>query len=210
MKKRYLIPLILILAVTLLLPSCSNKPASLSDRGQQVVSLMDEMIKSEEYAKAYASFAGTEKLLEELRSHDRSNPTAVYELSVPLENLLPASVDTDKMSDALADYLRGSTYVSFASKLQIKGGYSEALSLVSMYAAQITFTESGLKEETVYLYVFEEGYPITVSFIPGEDGAVRAIGYLILLNDFATDDEKTIEASCTASGVYGVKAKKVK
>ena len=209
MKKRFLILPILMLTFTLALSSCAVRASSLTDRGQRVISLMDEMIKSEEYSKAYVSISGTEDLIEDLRFADRSEPTAVYELSVSLENLLPASVDVDKMSATLADYLRGATYVSFASKLQDKDSYYN-IAVSSIYTAQITFSDSSVKDEVVYLYVFEEGYPIIVSFVPGEDGAVRAIGQLLLIDDFATDDEKTVENSCALSGVFGVEAKKIK
>ena len=209
--KKISLCLIPILLFTLIFPfvSCSKEPTTLIDQGQKIISLMDEMIKSEEYAKAYVSIANTDAIIKELREQDRTEPIAVYKLTVPAESLVSSNIDMDKMSDELEKYLIQSSYTSFASKLQLQGSYSENVTVSAMYATHSNFVDAELKIETVYLYVFEDGYPISVTFLPGENGAVRGTGHLILLSLFDASDADAIEKSCTIYGIPGVKATKI-
>ncbi len=60
-----------------------------------------------------------------------------------------------------------------------------------------------------YFYTFfEKGYPIVGSFICDGDGAFRAVGYLIINDDFITDDASSIKESCEALEIEGVTVNK--
>ena len=61
------------------------------------------------------------------------------------------------------------------------GADSDRISLSAMLTATELFTCEGIRENTVfhYLYVFQEGLPIIVTYRTGRDGAVWASGKLL-------------------------------
>ncbi|MBQ1211919.1 MAG: hypothetical protein IIX69_00695 [Clostridia bacterium] len=202
MKRRLLI--IFVTAFLLLsLYSCNTSDKPLEKAGEEVIALMREMTVSEEYEKLYGLHLDYGNAVAKLREGDYTEASAVYELDVPVGSMLSVEMN----SDNLEEYVTSAAYVSFASRVNQAAGV-EALSVAAAYSAQITFVNTELKENTVYLYVFENGYPITVAFIPGEDGAVRAVGYFMLNDSLLVESSDDIENSLADLGVVGVKATK--
>ena len=202
MKRRLLI--IFVTAFLLLsLYSCNTSDKPLEKAGEEVIALMREMTVSEEYEKLYGLPLDYGNAVAKLREGDYTEASAVYELDVPVGSMLSVEMN----SDNLEEYVTSAAYVSFASRVNQAAGV-EALSVAAAYSAQITFVNTELKENTVYLYVFENGYPITVAFIPGEDGAVRAVGYFMLNDSLLVESSDDIENSLADLGVVGVKATK--
>ena len=142
-----------------------------------------------------------------IKNGDYSNPSAVYKLSVPADALMQVDTDLDKLSTDLKEYVHSATYISFASRINQSAG-STSLAVASALSAQNSFMCEGIKDNTVLLYVFDSGYPIVVSFIPGESGSSRAIGYFIINDNFMCGSAREIEESCAIAGVKGVEAKK--
>lgn len=202
MKRRLLI--IFVTAFLLLsLYSCNTSDKPLEKAGEEVIALMREMTVSEEYEKLYGLPLDYGNAVAKLREGDYTEASAVYELDVPVGSMLSVEMN----SDNLEEYVTSAAYVSFASRVNQAAGV-EALSVAAAYSAQITFVNAEVKENTVYLYVFENGYPITVAFIPGEDGAVRAVGYFMLNDSLLVESSDDIENSLADLGVVGVKATK--
>lgn len=203
MKNRVVIAVVAVFALVCSLSSCKIADKPLEMAGGEVIALMKEMIASEEYEALYGLAESYSQTVSKLREGDYTEASAVYELDVPVGSMLSVEMN----SDNLEEYVTSAAYVSFASRVNQAAGV-EALSVAAAYSAQITFVNAEVKENTVYLYIFENGYPITVAFIPGEDGAVRAVGYFMLNDSLLVESSDDIENSLADLGVVGVKATK--
>ena len=202
--KHYMISAILIFAL-LLNVSCSSGGRTPKACGSAVVSLMADMAMCDDYAALFNLPAAYDETIAKLRSGDYSKPSRIYLLTVPEEKLLGLSI-SDISSDPLADYLRSSACISLASAINQYCGV-EALSVSSAYAAQMTFSCPSIDHNCAYLYTFENGVPIVVFRLPGEDDSLRAIGYFLFNEALETDSAAHIEESITKMGIIGVKAK---
>ena len=180
---------------------------TLSEQGTEVIALMSEMVKNENYAALYNLSNVYAETVNRVREGDYATPSAVYELTVSKDHLPGVSVDPSDFSDDLYAYVVSAATVSFASQINQKGGDS-SLAVSSMFAASMSFVNETVKEDTLYLYVFENGCPVMVSFLMGEDSSFRATGYFIINDAFQTDSAESIQASCKELGIEGVKVQK--
>lgn len=204
MKRKLLIGLLIGVMLITMLPSCGGASTSLAECGEEVISVMADMVENEDFRSLYHIPAEHEETIQKLRDGDYGKCKAVYELSIPEEELLEAhasDIEWENFSEELYEYLCSTVYVSFATR--INRGY-DAMIASSIYVAQKTYVSREAEGNKVYVYTFEKGCPITVTFVAGEDGSVRAIGYFIINDDFLTDDESSIEKSCKVLGIEGV------
>ena len=203
MKKRLIITAFICILL-MLFTSCSGGIGDklLNDQGKQVVSLMAEMVKSDKYKHIYA-ISTYDEVIDRLREGDYSTIASVYELSVPITELLGAYID-NALSPELSKHVSGVAYSSFASRLNMASG-NNALAASSLFAAQTSFFHLVSNDHKIYLYTFQRGYPIAVTFIAGDD-SYRAFGYFIINDEFKTDSEQAISDSCKALGINGVTA----
>ena len=171
---------------------------------------MDEMVDSENYGSLYNLPAAYDKTISNLRNGDYSKSSAVYELSIPEDELfesIDTSIDKESFSEDLYKHVCSSAYLSLASRITQKGGV-EAISVSTAFSAQKSFVNKEMDANKIYLYVFENGCPILITFVAGEDGSFRAVGYFIINETFVTDDEHSIIESCKALGINHVTVKK--
>ncbi|MBQ8441596.1 MAG: hypothetical protein IJX19_13110 [Clostridia bacterium] len=204
--KRKLFAILLVCSLLMtVFASCKTKSDALIEAGEDVISLMVEMLESEEYASMYGLSDRHSETLDKLRQGDYSKFSSVYELSIPEEELLEKlDIDEKDFSKDLYQYLCSSSYGSFASRVNMEANV-EAISVSSAFAAQKVFVDKKVDENKIYLFVFEKGCPIVVSFITEEDGAFRVSGQFIINDRFVTDDEDSIQESCKAFGFDNVK-----
>lgn len=207
MKRRFFAGLIVCVLVISLFTSCNVNSKSLTECGEDVIDLMVEMIESEDYKALYNLPKECDEILNNLRETDYSEFLAIYEISIPEDRLLDSSVKKENFSKDLYNYISSSAYVSFASSINTKSGSSAAI-VSSAFAVSKSFAKKNMNENKIYLYVFENGFPIAVSFISDGDGVFRATGNFIINDKFVTDNEDSIEDSCKDFGILGVKAKK--
>ena len=200
MKNRFIV-LFVAFFLVLSLCSCNTSDKPLEKAGEEVIALMREMTVSEEYEKLYGLPDSYSQAVARLREGDYSNAKALYELEIPTS----AFSDTNGISGKLGEYVNSALYLSLANRINQKAGV-EALSVSAAYSAQISFVNTSLKENTVYLYVFDNGYPVFVTFLPGEDGSVRAVGYFIINESFAAESADRIAESFASVGISGVTA----
>ncbi len=86
---------------------------------------------------------------------------------------------TDGLSEELQELYRIQSAVGLSGYLSLNAGAdSDRISLSAMLTATELFTCEGIRENTVfhYLYVFQEGLPVIVTYHVGRDGAVQATG----------------------------------
>ncbi len=207
MKRKLIAGLLSCVVLVMLFASCNKEPSTLTECGTEVISLMAEMIESEDYQSLYNLSAAYDEAISKLREGNYAKSIAVYELSVPMEALLDTAVSEDAYSEDLYQYICSSAYMSLASRVN-QSSDVEAVVVSTVFCAQKSFVNENSVGNKIYLYVFESGCPIALTFATDGDNIVRAVGHFILNDAFLTDDEQSIEESCEALGIKGVTVKK--
>lgn len=210
MKKLLIFILIFALSIAALV-SCDEPEESVNGKtarecSDNVVSLMGEMVNSDKFANLYGISYSYKDKIELLKSGDYTKVSAVYELSVTDETFFSGFESFDETSDELAAYVRSNMLPTIATRINQRDGVS-TLAVASTYTATQSFVCPELKSDTVYLYVFESGCPILVSFVIGEDGAVKVTANFIISSDFKLDNAAEIEASFKNFGLKGITVK---
>lgn len=190
-----------------MLSSCAAKDKFLKNCGEDVISMMAEMLESDEFAEVYEVPDQLMETISKLSDGDFQEIDEIYELIIPVDQFTETSFDEDDFSEDLYQYVCSSAYVSFANRINVQSG-NESLAASSMYCAQKCFTNRKLEENTIYLYVFEDACPIAISFTMSGKDTIRATGYFIINDEFDTDDEDSIRKSCKNFGFSGVTVEK--
>jgi len=207
MKNKLLTVFLCLALLTGVLSSCATKDKFLKECGEDVISMMVEMLENDEYKEIYGVSDQYDETISKLREGNYEKRAEIYELTVPIDQLLEKSFDEDDFSKDVYTYLCSSAYTSFVSRINIASGV-DSVATSSMFTAQKCFTNNKVEENTIYLYVFEDAYPIAVTFTVSGDNTLRALGNFILNDEFDTDDEDSIKKSCKDLGISGVKVNK--
>lgn len=174
-----------LLAVLCSCGSQGGRGKSLREHGLDVVSLMEEMVKNDDYGKLFLSSDDLEAIRKKIAGGDYTSPENVYEISIPsFQEVFSYLGEADAIAslpDSLKKYLDSKSSSTLLNQLNAQEGVAP-LAVASVYAAGKTFAAGKQKEDTVYLYTFRDGYPIAVSFTSGEDGTMTASG-LFLINE---------------------------
>lgn len=148
-----------------------SKDDELYESGLELISVMNEMIQSDEYAKIFFSSTNSvESILETVNTNDYDSPTAVYRINLPrnTESLLNLSGDSKEMWNDLSNDLKKQlkNRFSFSSiPTMINGAKgSSFVAFTSAYTAADIKEKINLDKNTTFLYVFEKGTPIAVTF----------------------------------------------
>jgi len=198
----------------MLLPACGSKhkdekelssQAELYDTGMELISTMDEMLKSEEYKALFVSGNGLDSVIDTVNTDDYGSPVAVYRISMPEEKKLLKTMgysdSWNKLSDNLKEQVKNRlSFSSIATIINGTFGGSEKLAFSSAFIASDKLDTLTLEEPTTFLYIFEKGTPIAITF--NEYGAVT--GQFIFIED--TDTLSKVKSifrhyNCTVSEV---------
>lgn len=175
--------------------SASEKEKSLYEHGMDMVALLDEMVRSDAYGEMMGNPDGFGDVVERIREGNYTEPAAVYQMEISAgildEAILDISPDDSDFSDVLWESLRHKWIGNLVFQINAYSGVSY-VAASSVYTADKVFTGSELSEDTVYIYTFEEGFPIMVSFIAGEGKVVEASGSFVLYEETEGEDEKDI------------------
>ena len=190
-----------------LFTSCNVGSKSLTLCGEDVISLMSEMIENDYYISLYSSPNTYKEQINSLRQGDYSKSSAVYEIKVSENELMGGTVNKEEMSDELYQHLCSMAYTSFATRVNQASGI-EAIAVASIFTAQKIYANNEADANTIYLFVFEKGRPIAVTFVTNNDGALRAVGHFIMNDAFNTENENSIKESCKSLGLNDITVKK--
>ena len=173
-------------------------------QGLDLVSLISEMTSSDSYSFIYGASTNEDlaNVMDSIRKQDHTVPSDVFEIRTDLQELVVnmASDQSIQISERLMDYLRKRIVISIPSMLNAKMGYEQA-AVASMASAGKTFLEEGLSESMSFLYVFEDAFPVMVSFVPGENSTISANASFVLDERFSTTEPKEIEDLINESGI---------
>ncbi len=146
---------------------------SLVERGLEMTAAMAELAGSEMYRAAITSADGPRSVIATMAAGDYSAPKAVYAVSMSEDVLRSLLGIEGELSETLSAYLVGKAYTAISNIITShRGAETIAASASVIYSESFVF--EGLEKPTLYLYQYEGDYFVTVSFLPGEDGAVSA------------------------------------
>lgn len=173
-----------------MLTGCGGSGKTLYEHGMDVVSDMYAMASDSDYAEAMLGSMNDEisQLAELIGDGGYSAPEAVYEIG-PAEEVLEELLDSAdmKLTEEQERIIAARLYGSVASQINSAYGVS-AIAASSAFSGSKLFVADEAVNGTMYLYVFEDSYPVLVVFTQGEDGATAASGTFLLGEDYAEAD----------------------
>lgn len=180
---------------------------SLEQYGMDVINLMDEMLRSDEYLTMMTSAAEFQDIVEEMRTGDYAEPENVYKIAIPndvLGSMLQVlGEDTgvlDGMSDTLYKALNKKVAAGMVNQLNAQAGVTH-LALTSIFTANKVFVSDEADQDYIYLYTFENGYPIVVTFTMGEGGAVTASGSFFMNEEISFESVDEVKSLLEQVGI---------
>lgn len=167
---------------------------SLYEQGLSVVSLMAEMIRSEEYVQLYTGSSEILEIVQGIGTGDYGKPKAVYALTVSDETLLGmAELNNVNLSEKLKSSLKSRVLGSLITRINGMSGVSN-LAASSVCTMGKTFVNKDVTENQIYIYTYENAKPVAVTFTMGEAGSVSASGTFVLYDEFTCGSAEEIKA----------------
>ncbi|MBR0026173.1 MAG: hypothetical protein IJP37_03335 [Clostridia bacterium] len=195
--------LIMLCSLTACAQPVEDEKPSLEVYGMEVISMMEELVKSEFYGNAMSGNSEIHAAAQPAAAGSYEECTAIYKITVPsLQSQLELEgedISTQGFSEELMRFLENRNVSALISQLNaLSGAY--AIAAASMYTASKTFVSDELTESMIYIYAFEEGVPAAITFLKGEDNTVSAGGQFLLLEDFPTDSAEAIRSFLLSAG----------
>ncbi len=212
MKRALLI--LTILAICIGMVSCGDTSRSELERGGEIVEIVSEMVKNEDYAKAVLGNTGLYgEVLEKVKNIDFTKISAIYELEFSEKELLKKLVakngSIDNLSGPLKDRFVSGIGSSIAGYVSSKAD-SDNIVASSVFFANKVFVDKNIRESKYLLYAFEAGCSMLISIVPHEGGAVVATGRLILNEALVCESADRVTSSFKALGLDSITANKIK
>ncbi len=162
-------------------------------QGLDVISLMDTLAADETYISLIAVDGAVREILAAKCGGRHGVPQAVYEVDVPdpllaamPENTIGVIGREKWQSGRLKDYLKAEMHSVLPMHINAMGG-AYVLAAANACTAQEAFMDEKLRQCVSYLYIYRNGVPAFVTFIPGKDGAAIACGTFILQEEAMED-----------------------
>lgn len=190
------------------------RQATLYEQGLSLAALMREKAESSEYrAIVLGDNVGLDAMVRELGAGDVSKPTAVYRLSGDFSffgSMMLSSVSRgENISPSIKREIAARLLSSFAMMWTGMKTGTTAVAAASLLQSQSVFVCDELSENCAYVYTFQEGYPVAVSFIKGDGGAVLADASYVVDEDFPTSLEAMLDAIAEESGRNVLRLEKI-
>ena len=194
MKKKILVVLFVILILSLTACGSKKEQVSLYERGLEVVDLLDEMADSQSYVQMFTGNTQISEVIQSNTNGDYSKPQAVYEVVLQKDNYqgLLGNEDTQRaMSDELERIMEKKVNASLITQMNAYGG-SENLAASTICTTDIFFVNSEIKEDVIYIYVYENTAPVAITFLQEGNDIVSANGTFLFGEELVNLTEETI------------------
>lgn len=214
-RKSVFVAGILALAMSVSPCFCAKK-MSLVERGLSLASLMSEKAGCEEYVKIFIGSKSElmEEYIKEIASADVSKPTAVYKISGDFSAFAgvfrPLFGWSDEISPRIKKELADSVFSSLPKIWTSSKANAAGIAAVSLLASSAVFVSRELDENCVYVYTFPNAYPVSVSFVRGDDNAVFASAAFVLDRDFPESLGKMLGVAKENGASPGIRLDKIK
>lgn len=196
MRKSFII-IAMITMFIILLSGCSikdeNTDTLLYVKGLELVEKMDKMVKSEEYLNLMSVSPELVETIKRIGEDKYFEPKMVYKITIS-EKATEALYKGFKIAE-LPEELRKEVNRRLITGIPyqinaFKGSVFVAASSVA--ATGDSFISDGLKNNTIYIYIYEGEYSAMVSFFPGDENIVSTFASFVIndsLNQITSDSE---------------------
>ena len=194
MKKKVLVVLFVILILSLTACGSKKEQLSLYEQGLEVVALMDEMADSQSYVQMFTGNTKISELIQSNTKGDYSKPQAVYEVVLQKDNYqgLIGNEDTQTtMSDELERIMEKKVNASLTTQINAYSG-SENLAASTICTVGISFVNNEVKEDVIYIYVYENTAPVAITFLQEGNDIVSANGTFMFGEELMNLTEESI------------------
>ena len=194
MKKKFIVILTVITILSLTACGTKKEQVSIYEQGLEVVALMDEMADSQSYVQMFTGNMQISEVIQSNTSGDYSEPLVVYEVVLKNDNflgLLGNDETQERMSDELKEIINKKINASVITQLNAYGG-SENLAASTICTAGISFVNNEVKEDIIYIYVYENTAPVAVMFLQEGNDIVSANGTFMFGEEFINLTEEGI------------------
>ena len=167
---------------------------TLYGHGQDVVSVMVEATLLEEYVQTYTGSTEIVEIVQSIGTGDYTTPKAVYCIKVSDETLIGLAEvgNMDGASESLRDTIKDRVFGSLMTQINGMSGVNN-LAASSVCTMGKTFVNEEVTENQIYLYTYENGKPVAVTFVVGEDGSVSASGTFVMYDAFTCGSAEEIK-----------------
>ena len=194
MKKKVLVVLFVILILSLTACGSKKEQLSLYEQGLEAVALMDEMADSQSYVQMFTGNTKISELIQSNTKGDYSKPQAVYEVVLQKDNYqgLIGNEDTQTtMSDELERIMEKKVNASLTTQINAYSG-SENLAASTICTVGISFVNNEVKEDVIYIYVYENTAPVAITFLQEGNDIVSANGTFMFGEELMNLTEESI------------------
>ena len=174
--------------------STKTDEKSLYEHGLDVIAVMTEMTQSESYVETYTGNGEIKEIVQIIGEGDYTIPKAVYAITASTEQIA-AYAGLDSLSNASDELQKTMENKFIAALISQVNGMSGAMNLAaaSVCTAGKTFVSDRISENVIYLYIFDDAHPISITFTCGEDSTVSASGMFVIYDEFTCDNAEEIE-----------------
>ena len=198
MKKT--IAFVLVLTIILGLAACgaaneAKESKSLYAHGLDVVSMLSEMTRSENFIGIYTANSEIKDIILALGENSYEQPDEVYAITVPEDTLtgMAELSNLEGASEELKSYLMQRVISSLMSQINAMSGV-ENLAASSVCTVGKSFVSENATENVIYIYTYEGTAPVAVTFTLGEDHSVSATGTFIFYDGFTCGSAVEIQS----------------
>ncbi len=215
------ITLCLIILSSSVLFGCGSKATDdkLIKAGLESAAFMKEAVCSETYRNLIRSTIDNEPdKVEVVSNEDVSNVKAVYEIIMDPETVLKVVwyLDDEKfndfknLSDQLQEKLISGAYTSFPSWINSSTSGFSALSFATSFANRDTIVCKSLKETRNFVFVFETGYPIWITYTPEVAGTVSYTSFWIVSDCSQIDSVESLMQVLQINNIPSLEVEKIR
>ncbi len=186
----------------------NTKENKLIEQGLKLTSLIKEKAGSKEYiAMFFGPQSQLTEFLPDLTSADYTNPSAVHCLSgdfTQISTLLMSEVqeaDFSSISEIMGKDISQRILSVIPNMWNSMSSGPSGIAMANVLSSSSVFVCKELKEDCMYIFSFGEAYPVAVSFLCGEDGAVLAKASIVLDEDFMSSLEEILSEISPESGI---------
>ncbi len=173
----------------------SNK--SPYEQGLELIELITEMAENEAYIKMATDDDAVTGIIKSFAG-DRSKPLVVYAITLnkSIENMITEEIDTSEwssMSKELRELIVNRYRSSILTAINSQGG-NYTVAATSLCTAGKSFISEALKEDTIYLYTYENAKPVAITFTVAENNHIGASAIFVSNNNLNCSSAEEIEA----------------
>lgn len=154
----------------------TQQTVSLYDKGLEMAQLLDKMAEDDAYVQLFSQNDGLKQVIQDIGSQTYTTPKAVYAVT-DAGTLLLQMADLPK-DETLQKVIEQKTSTAWTTQINgIQG--AEFLAATSILLYDESFLYEGLQKPTTYLYTYDGGYSVAVTYIPYENGVVKATASIL-------------------------------